>query len=60
MLENLALVAVVIIVLWLGAMAFYFYVSRQQRDLADEIEKLRDQLDEAEGKKETAHLHGEE
>lgn len=60
MLDNLVLVAVVIIILWLGAMAFYFYISRQQRDLAEEIEKLRDQLDEMEGEKGMAHLGGEE
>jgi preprotein translocase subunit YajC len=59
MLDNLVVVAIVIIVLWLGAMAFYFYVSRQQGDLADEIEKLREQLDEIEGEKGTAHLDGE-
>lgn len=51
MLDNLVVVAIVIIVLWLGAMAFYFYVSRQQSDLADEIEKLRQQLNEIEGEK---------
>ena len=51
MFDNLMVVALIIIVLWLGAMAYYFYVSRQQRDLADEIEKLREQLDDAEGDK---------
>lgn len=49
MLENLVVVAVVIILLWLGAMAYYLFVSRQQNDLEDEIEKLRTQLDNAEG-----------
>lgn len=48
MLENLVVVAVVIIVLWLGAMGYYLFVSRQQNELADEIEKLREQLDKAE------------
>jgi hypothetical protein len=51
MFDNLILVAVVIIVLWLGAMAYYYFVSRQQNDLADEIEKLRAQLDEIDGKR---------
>lgn len=49
MLENLVVVAVIIIVLWLGAMGYYMFVSRQQNDLADEIEKLKAQLENAEG-----------
>ncbi|MFZ0544440.1 MAG: hypothetical protein WAM60_03325 [Candidatus Promineifilaceae bacterium] len=47
--ENLIVVAIVIIVLWLGAMGFYLFVSRQQGGLADEIEQLREQLDKTEG-----------
>jgi Zn-dependent protease with chaperone function len=48
MFDSLIVVAILIIVLWLGAMAYYLFVSRQQSDLADEIEKLREQLDEIE------------
>lgn len=51
MFDNLVLVAIVIIVMWLGAMAYYYFVSRQQNELANEIEKLRAQLDESEGGK---------
>jgi preprotein translocase subunit YajC len=49
MLDNLLTVAIIIIVLWLGAMAFYFYVSRRQRELEEDIEKLRERLDKDEG-----------
>jgi preprotein translocase subunit YajC len=41
-LDNLTLIAVFIIVLWLAAIGYYIYLSRQQRELADEIQKLRD------------------
>ena len=46
MLENLLLIAVVIMILWVGVLAYYLYTSRQQTDLQKEIEDLRDMLDE--------------
>jgi hypothetical protein len=49
-LENLTLIAVAIIVIWLGAIAFYFYTSRQQRAIKDDLESLRAKLDELEDK----------
>jgi preprotein translocase subunit YajC len=48
MFDSLVVVAIIIIVLWLGAMIYYYFVSRQQGDLADEIEKLRSQLNDLE------------
>lgn|GEM_PF-3880030 len=51
MFGSLVVVAVIVIVLWLGAMVYYYFVSRQQGDLADEIQKLRAQLNELEGDK---------
>ena len=48
MFDSLIVVAILIIVLQLKAMTYYLFVSRQQSDLADEIEKLREQLDEIE------------
>lgn len=48
MFENLTLVIVLITVLWLGAYAFYLYTSRQQKNIADEVEQLEKRLDEAE------------
>jgi hypothetical protein len=45
MFDNLIVVAIIIIVFWLGALAYYFYVSRQQNELGEEIGKLREQLD---------------
>jgi preprotein translocase subunit YajC len=45
MFDNLIVVAIIVIVLWLGAMGYYFYVSRQQSELKEEIDKLREELD---------------
>ena len=40
--ESLLILAIVIIVFWLGAIAYYFYISRQQVELFNEIDELRD------------------
>jgi hypothetical protein len=48
MLENLTLVVIVIVVLWLGAFGYYLYTSRQQNSIADDLERLQKKLDEAE------------
>jgi preprotein translocase subunit YajC len=45
MFDSLIVVAIIIILLWLGALTYYFYVSRQQNELGQEIDKLREQLD---------------
>lgn len=46
MLDNLLLIAVVIMIMWVGIMAYYLYTSRRQTDLQKEIEDLREMLDE--------------
>ena len=46
--DNFTLIAVIIIVLWLAAIGFYFYISRQQRDISEEIDDIREKLDEIE------------
>ena len=46
--DNLVLVAVIIIILWLGVMGFYFYTSRQSRELEKEINELRAMLEDTE------------
>lgn len=48
MFENLTLVIVLIAVLWLGAYGYYLYTSRQQEEIADDLERLNKKLDEAE------------
>lgn len=48
MLENLTLLAIIIIVFWLGALGYYFYTSRQQSDIQDDLTSLRAKLDEFE------------
>lgn len=42
--DNLVLIAVIIILMWLAAIGYYIYLSRQQRNLADEIRRLREML----------------
>ena len=42
--DNLLLLAIVIMSMWLGVMAFYFYTTKQQQPLQAEIEKLRQML----------------
>lgn len=46
MLDNLTLLAVVIIVFWLGALAYFFYTSRQQKEIQEELDVLRDMLED--------------
>lgn len=48
MLENLTLLAIVIILLWLAILAFYFAQARQQAHIEREIEELRRELERAE------------
>ncbi|MBE2199552.1 MAG: LapA family protein [Anaerolinea sp.] len=45
MFDNLVLIAVVIILLWLASFGFYLYTSRQHRDLQQAVESLKRQLD---------------
>ena len=46
--DNLTLIAIVIIVMWLFALGFYFYISRQQKDIVKDMDELRESLDESE------------
>ncbi len=47
--DNLTLIALFIMVLWLAAIGYYFYTSRQQDTISKEIEELREMLgDESE------------
>jgi uncharacterized protein HemX len=48
MFDNLLLVIIIIIALWLGAYGYYWLTSRQQKDIADQIEQLQQKLDEVE------------
>lgn len=47
MFENLILIAVVIMILWVGTLAFYLVTSHQQTDLQENIESLQSMLDES-------------
>jgi hypothetical protein len=47
-LDNLTVLAIVIAAFWLGALAYYFYTSRQQGAIRHDLDALRDKLDELE------------
>lgn len=44
---NLTLIAAIVTILWLASLGFYIYSSRRQRSLQEEIEALRQKLDES-------------
>jgi hypothetical protein len=46
--ENLTVVAVVIIAMWLLAIGLYLYSSRQNKNISQEIDAVSNLLDEAE------------
>ncbi len=48
MFENWSLIVALIVILWLGAFSYYLYTSRQQKGIADELERLQNKLDEDE------------
>ncbi|MCA9900683.1 MAG: hypothetical protein H6654_13535 [Ardenticatenaceae bacterium] len=48
MFENLTLLIVIIALFWLGAFGFYMYTSRQQKNIADDLDRLNTKLDKSE------------
>lgn len=46
MLENLIIVAAIIIVVWLASFAIYMRTSRQQHDLEKDLQRLQAKLDQ--------------
>lgn len=46
MFGNLMMVGGLIAVFWIGCFAFYLYTSRQQKSIANEIDKVRQHLDD--------------
>lgn len=48
MFEDLTLLIVLIVILWLGVFGYYLYTSYQQKGIADDLERLQKKLDEAE------------
>jgi Tfp pilus assembly protein PilO len=45
MFENMLVIVIIVTIFWVGAFAYYFFLSRQQADIAEDIEKLQKQLD---------------
>ncbi len=52
--NNIAVLGIAITLLWLVALGFYFYTSRQQRTISKEMDNVRDLLDESEDNPEQA------
>ena len=50
MFENLVLIAVIIMILWVGTLAYYLVTSRQQTDLQENIESLQTMLEDGENR----------
>lgn len=48
MFSNILLVTAVVFVLWLVAMGYYLYSSRQQKSLEDQVEAVQNLLDNSE------------
>jgi uncharacterized membrane protein len=46
MFDNLLLIAVIVIVFWLGIFAFYMMTSKKQEDIQKEIESVEKLLEE--------------
>lgn len=49
MFENLMVIVVIVVVLWLAGFGAYFYATRQQQNLSGQIDELKKKLD-GEGK----------
>lgn len=43
-LDNLTLLGIVITVVWLAIIGYYFYVSRKQTEIIEEVDELRNTL----------------
>jgi CcmD family protein len=48
MFDSLPLLAVVIIIFWVTLLGYYLYLSRRQKELRQDIDKLRSLLHESE------------
>ena len=46
MFDNLTVIAIIIIAAWVVTLAFYFYTSRQQREIRQELDELRSLMEE--------------
>lgn len=44
MFDNLMIVSIIIAIFWIACFVFYMFTSRQQKDIAGEIDKLNQQL----------------
>ena len=51
MFDNLLLIAIVTIVVWLATYGFYLYTSRQHQDLQQSVDALKRQLGDSDGEK---------
>lgn len=50
MLDNLTLLAILITVFWVGALLYYYRTTVRQDDIREDLDSLRQKLDELEGR----------
>lgn len=48
MFDNLTVLAVIIILIWVATFVYYFRMSRRQQELREELDALRAMLDDEE------------
>ena len=48
MFDNLLLIAIVIIIMWVAVLAYYLFASNRQIDLQENIEALNKMLEQSE------------
>ena len=48
MFDNLTVIAVIVIAIWVLALAYYLYLAGQQRAIEEELRELRRMLEEEE------------
>ena len=44
--ENYLLIAIAVIAIWVASFGLYLYTSRQQRDLQEELDAVKQSLDQ--------------
>lgn len=43
---SLTLIVIVVLALWVGGFAYYLYLSRQQENIAEELESVKNKLNQ--------------
>ena len=43
---SFTFIVIIVLILWLGGFAYYLYLSRQQENIAEELDSVRDKLNQ--------------